>query len=135
MKRLSFDKRFVNKTNDDLISGKIHTIRQNYSFWKQFEGQEVALFTWEGKPYRRGSKQKIFCVKRIVNVQETWLRIDDLPNGMRALWFFVKTLDDPIDMEILSKNDGFRPPDRAADWFANYPLGKMAILHFSDFRY
>jgi hypothetical protein len=68
MRRISINPRFINKAGNDLVLGKIHTIRQNYDYWKKFEGQEVALFTWEGKPYR--SKQKVFCVKRIVSVQE-----------------------------------------------------------------
>jgi hypothetical protein len=68
MNRISFNPRFVNEAGNNLIPGKIHTIRQNHGYWKHFEGQEVVLFTWEGKPY--GSRQKIFCVKRIVNVQE-----------------------------------------------------------------
>jgi hypothetical protein len=56
MKRISFSPRFVNEMGDDLVSGKIHTIRQNYFYWKKFEGRHAALFTWEGKLYR--SKQK-----------------------------------------------------------------------------
>jgi hypothetical protein len=50
MKRISFNAQFVNESGDGLILGKIHTIRQNYSFWKKFEGRDVELFTWEGKP-------------------------------------------------------------------------------------
>jgi hypothetical protein len=41
MKRISFDPRFVNEAGNDLIPGKIHTIRQNYEYWKKFEGREV----------------------------------------------------------------------------------------------
>jgi hypothetical protein len=129
MNRISFDRRFVNKAGSNLVSGKIHTIRQNYGYWKRFEGQEATLFTWEGKPYR--SKQKTFCVKRIVSVQEieyekiscdyAQLKI----NGIR------------INEKTMGENDGFKDEIDFMDWFldGNYKSGKMAILHFTDFRY
>jgi hypothetical protein len=70
VERLSFNPRFVNEAGDDLVPGKIHTIRQNFDYWKRFEGRDVALFIWEGKPYQRQSRQKVFCVKRLVYVQK-----------------------------------------------------------------
>jgi len=130
MKRISFNKQFVNETNDDLIPGKIHTIRQNYSFWKQYEGKDVALFTWEGKPYRSG--QKVFCVKRIASVQEINLLVN------KHLWltliFSLKDGRKP-DYKVLAKNDGFNDPNDFIRWFENYKSGKMAIIHFTDFWY
>jgi len=68
MKHISVNPRFLNKAGNDIIKSKIHTIRQNYEFWEKFEGRDVALFTWEGVPYK--SKHKVFCVKRLVSVQE-----------------------------------------------------------------
>jgi hypothetical protein len=136
MKRISFNPRFINAAGNDLIPCKIHTIRQNYEYWKRFEGQEVELFTWEGKPYR--SKQKVFCVKKIVSVQETWLRIDN-PIDLRhpniaGIWFFTRGSDDPIEIDELAKNDGLElKPFK--EWFINYPLGKMAVIHFTSYRY
>jgi hypothetical protein len=126
MKRICFDKRFVNFEKQDLVRGKIHTIRQSFSYWKRFEGQEVALFTWEGKPYR--SKQKVFCVKRIVSVQEVEKITDGIPDS------FVMLINDSkaaLDFE----KDGFIKQSDFYDWFHRYPDGKMAILHFTDFRY
>ena len=138
MRRISINPRFVNKAGDDLIAGKIHTIRQNYEFWKRFEGREVALFVWEGKPYR--SKQRVLCVKWIMSVQEVDFRKKaELINyhGVNVTFqFFYK--DKAIPFGELSLNDGFRGelgPSEFADWFVNYPSGKMAILHFTDFRY
>jgi len=126
MKRISFNPRFVNEAGNDLVSGKIHTIRSSYTFWKKYEGQEVALFTWEGKPYR--SKQKVFCVKRIVRVQElTKSEVAD---------FWVSLNDkNPIPIDLISKNDGFNDKSEFIDWFIKCPFGKYAILHFTDFRY
>jgi hypothetical protein len=103
--------------------------RQNYGYWKKFEGKELALFTWEGKPYH--SKQKVFCVKRLVSVQELHMfnnycffrNYEDMKNDNRIL------------RKLLSKNDGFDDDKDFVSWFANYEPGIMAILHFTDFRY
>jgi hypothetical protein len=133
MKRISFNRRFVNATGDDLVPGKIHTIRQNYEYWKRFEGREAALFTWEGKPYR--SKQQVFCVKRIVSVQKVTMNkvtpkhpVFFIPNG-QSFW----------DRKYLSnyelcKNDGLSF-EAFNLWFSAYPEGDMAIIHFTDCRY
>ena len=126
MKRISFDRRFVNKAGNDLVPGKIHTIRQNYEYWKRFAGREAALFTWEGRPYR--SKQNVFCVKRIVSVQEFELH----EYGSKYAW----TADNrPIIGLILSDNEGFYSFNDFVDWFAGYEPGKLAIVHFTDYRY
>jgi hypothetical protein len=131
MKHISFDKQFMNKAGNDLIPGKIHTIRENYEYWKKFEGRDVALFTWEGKPYQKGSKREVFCTKRIVSVQEVELKYKI---GMQK-WFEI----DGIDItEPLSVNDGFwHEPSRMLimSWFLNYDPGKMGIIHFTNFRY
>jgi hypothetical protein len=34
MKRISFNPRFVKEAGDDLIPGKITTIRENYRYWE-----------------------------------------------------------------------------------------------------
>jgi len=132
MRGIAFNPCFVNEAGNDLIPGKIHTIRQNYEYWKRYEGKEVALFTWEGKPYR--SKQKIFCVKRIVSVQVIKFVVDsDIP----AFWFEFNG-----EKIKLSKNDGFEKYSDFITWFTKGVLqgyykrnSEMAILHFTDFRY
>jgi len=131
MKRISFNKRFINAAGNDLMPGKIHTIRQNFEYWKKFEGKEIALFTWKGKPYQKGSKQKVFCIKRIVSVQS----IKYLAHAGMQKWFEI----DGVDITAqLGMNDGFwHEPNRLLimHWFLNYEPGKMAVLHFTDFRY
>ena len=125
MKHIAFDPRFVNAAGNDLIPGKIHTIRQNFFYWKRFEGREVALFTWEGKPYQKGSKHKVFCVKRIVSVQKV------LYSGSL---FYRKRWDNLPTLKIV-ENDGFKDWRDFQKWFANYKPGKMAIIHFTNYRY
>ena len=126
MKRISFNHRFINAAGDDLIAGKIHTIRQNYEYWKRFEEREVALFTWEGKPYQKGSKQKVFCVKKIISVQQ-----------ISVGGYYFECEDRFIDPVIFAKNDGFNHGYELCDWFSidKRKSGEMAILHFTDFRY
>jgi hypothetical protein len=125
MQRISFNPQFVNEAGNDLIHEKIHTIRRNYEYWKRFEGREAALFAWEGKARQKGSKQKVFCIKRIVSVQELYF--------IRHNGLYI-TGDSKQDA-IIGKNDGFQTLNDFFDWFKNYPNGKMAILHFTDFRY
>jgi hypothetical protein len=132
MKRISFDKCFLNAERNNLVKNKIHTIRQNFDYWKKFEGRDVELFTWEGKPYR--SKQKVFCVKRIYSVQSVILSEGGLVYNIDDEWGIC-----PWDLiwhitDSMAKNDGLTPEEFRA-WFADYPEDEMAILHFTDFRY
>jgi hypothetical protein len=125
----------VNETGTGLVMGKIHTIRQNHEFWKRFEGRDVALFYWEGKPYR--SKQVVFCVKRLVRVQRIWYRPWDCQffGTCKFCGCHACDEDSPVPMDIIAKNDGFNGTRDIEEWFWNYPDGEMAILHFTDFRY
>jgi hypothetical protein len=126
MKRISIDKRFVNIDGTNIIENKIHTLRRNFAYWKKFEGQDIALFTWEGKPYR--SKQKVFCVKRLVSVQKV------IKSEVADFWL---SLADkyPIPINVIANNDGFENKSDFIDWFIKYPFGAMAVLHFTDYRY
>jgi hypothetical protein len=137
MRRIAFNPRFVNGAGDDLIAGKIHTIRQSFDFWKRFEGQDAALYTWEGKPYR--SKQRVFCVKRIVSVEEICLWHNKTVDGHKMPPdFFIKTGGRRafhLSVTLLALHDGFDDDDEFRDWFYDYPDGEMAVLHFTEFRY
>jgi len=131
MKHISIDPRFVNKTGNDLIPSKIHTILQNYEYWKRFEGKKVALFTWEGKPYQKGSKQKVFCVKRIMSVQ----KVVFTNKGPEILNVWKKPNKGKISSLLLCVNDGFENYGEFHEWFCKYKSSKMAILHFTGFMY
>jgi hypothetical protein len=133
MKRIGFNKQFVNETGTDLIAGKIHTVRKNYGWWKRFEGHEVALFFWEDKPYR--SPQKVFCIKQLVSVQEVYMQKNWNGNAIEFLLETPFGTDEILDNGELSKNDGFHTPELFGNWFDKYPDGYMAVLHFTDFQY
>jgi hypothetical protein len=130
MKRISFNPRFVNAAGTDLVKGKIHTIRRNYFYWKKFEGRDLELFDWEGTAYR--SRQMVFCVKRLVSVQ-----ITVFDKARKRFWIarcpYGKS--DYLENKKIAHNDGFNSVDEFTDWFKDYPIGIMAILHFTDFRY
>jgi len=133
---MSFNSQFVNSKQDNLVKGKIHTIRQNYEYWKRFEGKEVALFTWEGKPYH--SKHKVFCVKRIVSVQKVFFCKPERSGGFYFLFEGQKAYINVINNnnKLLTTNDGFENRDDFFNWFRKgYKEGEMAIIHFTDFRY
>jgi hypothetical protein len=139
---MAINPRFVNEAGNDLISGKIHTIRQNYGFWEMFEGKDIELFIWDGKPYQKGSAHKVVCVKRIVSVQ----KITFIQNLHAGISWVIKDKNKKINPVLLAANDGFigdnrdgLGKDRAAselfDWFRDYPDGEMGIVHFTKFRY
>jgi hypothetical protein len=129
LKRISFNQRFVNKTGDDLVPGKIHTIRNNYDYWKRFEGKNIALFYWEGKAYQKGSIQKVFCTKRLVFVQPLCKEYLKKPH---ETCFSID--GESVYLPRLAENDGLSW-EEFMKWFWDYPYGTMGILHFTNFRY
>jgi hypothetical protein len=113
---------------DDLIPGKIHTIRANYDYWAKHDGKECSLRYWSGKPRR--SKQIEFC-RKVIHVQELFFE-----NVMGGFYnFFVTDLKNKTSESDFAKNDGFSNFEDMLAWFHDYPSGYMAILHFTDFRY
>lgn len=128
-----------------IVNKKLHTIRSNYSYWKNImekvqTGEAVIeLFYWSGSPYnsrRDGSKQIVFAV------------LDkDSGCGVQELRFYYDRITEPfintpeqhigyIDkIELFAKHDGLSTDDFKA-WFKSYDLHKqMAIIHFTSFRY
>jgi hypothetical protein len=136
---VSFNSRFVNEAKNDLIPGKIHTIRQNYNYWKKFEGWNLEFFTWDGKAYQKGSRQKVFCIKNLASVQKVVLWHNETLDGCKMPPDFLIKAGRrklfPLSTTLLAINDGFDTEEEFIDWFYDYPDGKMAILHFTDFRY
>ena len=119
---------FLGKIDRDI---KIHTIRENYEYWKKRfqkittgEGH-LSLRTWEGKPYK--SKQiihKILQNHHGVGLQ----KVEKTSNGL--------LIDNKsVNIKKISINDGLEVQD-FTEWFNHIPNGKtMALIHFSSFRY
>jgi len=121
-----------------LKGSKIHTIRSNFSLWRQrFNEIEkgnacLSLRYWSDKPFR--SKQ----------IEFTRLTKDD-GVGMQRLMFengevshpfiqngFLKT---PLTVGDLALNDCLSLDD-FREWFLDYDLdGSLGIIHFTKFRY
>ncbi|MDR1902940.1 MAG: hypothetical protein LBQ88_11740, partial [Treponema sp.] len=111
---------------EDLIPGKIHTLRKNHEYWKRWDGKEVSIRTWEGKPYRsrqREVKRVVIGVQRTVKIKNYFYK----EAGVCDLVYLAP-------LETIAKNDGLTT-DEFCEWFKDYPDGDMAILHFTDFQY
>ena len=129
---LLFNKQFVNQEETDLVPGKIHTIRQNYNHWKNWNGKEISIRTWEGKPYR--SKQSEIC-RKLIYVQRIKLGHNETADGYKMWPVFYVPGKGRIDQKLLAENDGFESEDEFTEWFYDYPDGEIAILHFTNFKY
>jgi hypothetical protein len=123
---------------EPLLDGrKIHTLRQNYSFWKRHDGKECSIRIWEGKPY--WSKQKEICTK-IIHVQAIIICHNKTLDGAKMPPHFLGP-HGGIENFILAMNDRFFDNERNVceddftDWFYNYHDGTLAVLHFTDYRY
>lgn len=96
---------------------KIHTIRDNYEWWKKIVDQVnageavLSLRQWEGKPYRSLPKEFM---------QLTKLGIEKLNPGGN-------------DWITISTNDGLGLAD-FTNWF-DFEKEVKAIIHFTNFRY
>ena len=108
---------------------KIHTIRENYDFWKkrideiQAGRACLSIRKWSGRPYR--SKQiEIFNFTDVGIEKLEW----------DVLGWFVDSYDNDLTTKDLAKNDGLSYNDFKS-WFKKYPEKSMAIIHFTDFRY
>jgi hypothetical protein len=121
-----------------LLDGrKIHTIRNNYEFWKRHDGKVCSIRIWDGKPYR--SKQQDICQK-IIHVQPILIYHNETLDGSKIPPMFCGRYG-RIDTFTLAMNDGFFDDKRNVckddfiDWFYDYPDGKLAVLHFTDYWY
>lgn len=103
---------------------KIHTIRGNLDLWlKRFEqiarGEaRLSIRVWTDKPYR-SPQQEIASLTNLDGIG-----VEEL-NLHRA---------DHIEPKDLAKNDGLCLEDYIS-WFKDYNLSKLAIIHFTKFRY
>ena len=132
---------YLNPSEDVLFGWsnfKIHTIRSNYELWKtrieQVQKGEAILSIryWSGKPYN--SKQVEICQldkDSGIGVQKLAWTIDNSADNRPILFDSCKI----IDLNELSRNDGLSLVD-FKEWFKGYNFTqKMAIIHFTKFRY
>lgn len=116
-----------------LNGGKRHTIRANYSLWKERIAQVqrgeavLSIRQWTGKPYR--SKQTE--IARLSAEDGVGIQRLDLFDLMRPT-----TINgEQVELPTLAFNDGLGFADWF-HWFNGYDLSKpLAIIHFTKFRY
>lgn len=122
---------------------KIHTCRDNYKFWaKKIEalksvGGTLCIREWTGKPYRskQGTIKEI--ASDVVGISLLVLR----RNSNGKISYTAEVDEQPIAVDLLAKNDGFRNTkdfiDFLAPMFAKYKTDtlRLGIIHFSPFRY
>ena len=124
---------------------KIHTIRANYELWAKRikdvkEGKAIlSIRYWSGKPYN--SKQVEVCqldknsgcgVQKVTFEDELkWGYIEIHPElaKMKPIPIF-----EDGRISGIAKNDGLSLED-FKEWFKNYDLKPMAIIHFTHFRF
>jgi len=116
---------------------KLHTIRQNYDYWKPRIDNisngtgYLSIRVWFGKPYASKSEQKeVFRLDSSNGVGIE--RLD-----MTKCCYLINGIDTGIDTDTLANNDGLSTSE-LLDWFLgeikpNMP--PMAIIHFTNFRY
>lgn len=137
----------------DLVrnGGKIHTCRDNPEYWiKKIErlkadGGTLSIREWEGKPYRSRQITVVDIPAEKVGVSEitvTRYYIHVLPTTDRPLKAYRATINDKlVQTRELARNDGFSRTQDFVDFidplFDKYQSEtiRLAIIHFTDFRY
>lgn len=115
----------------DLIPKK-HTIRANYDLWKKRidevnEGKAIiSLRQWSGNPYNSPQIEVMQFGVEEIGYQR--IMIDGIYR------FRIDGSERRCDTEELAKNDGLSDSD-FKEWFKNYDLEPMIIIHFTKFRY
>lgn len=136
----------------DLVrnGGKIHTCRDNPEYWiKKIErlkaaGGTLSIREWEGKPYRSPQDTVMEISSEVVHVSVlklTRLTFDGPTSGCHYHTYSAIVGNRHVLTEEIAKNDGF---DNEHDFLAFLdPLFdkyqsetiRLAIIHFTDFRY
>jgi hypothetical protein len=118
-----------------LSEKKIHTLRENYPFWKKRidainrgEGY-LSIRIWVGKPYR--SKQREVSRLNYVGIEKL-----KREQGKDGPVYYIVGPDGLyfVSMPMLANHDGLLPSE-FYEWFQDYPYGEMAVIHFTGFRY
>lgn len=152
MTYILFDRQFINSAGNDLVTGKIHTIRGNgtqksFDRWKKLEGKEVSCRVWSGEPYN--SSQKEICKKKVMSVEKMSLFMEEFHNKLHfiryANCFLYKQTSKSrcnwcgIYLEsyanCIAKNDGFDDCNSLCSYLKKSKAGIYAIVHFTEFRY
>lgn len=128
---------------------KIHTIRGNYDLWEKRikevqEGKAVlSVRYWSDKPYR--SKQVELCqfnqnsnigIQELHYVKKKTFTIPEQTIHEDTILIYNRfSTHEIFSVELIAKNDGLNETD-FKNWFKDVDtFDKMAIIHFTEFRY
>lgn len=121
------------------LEGKIHTIRQNYDYWKRIVDQVnagrgfLSVREWIGVPYKSGNRE-LFQFRKL-GIQKVSLIWDGFHEVHIDGKFYCSTDGAPNFQKYLAlaANDGLDYID-FQEWFPKDLIGGC-IIHFTDFRY
>jgi len=107
---------------------KLHTLRNNYDWWKKridavnANKAVISLRIWNGKPY---------VDKQIEILKITKLTIQKAVFEDDGVWIDKTTF---LPLAELAKNDGLTL-EELNSWFKGKPTGTKALIQFSNFVY
>lgn len=114
-------------------SGKIHTCRPNYEYWKRIEekvnsGQGIlSLRQWEGKPYN--SKRPEFMCLTKMRVDHLVITTKGFGKGSAAVTVHINGKDCTSNLELLAMNDGLENGLDLIQWLG-WKGFDGALIHF-----
>lgn len=120
---------------EKLLKSKIHTIRENYDYWKQKaelinSGKAIlSIRCWSGLPFR--SKQTEIMRLTKIDIQAISLAYC-FADGVITAQIDGEPLE---DIGTLSHNDGLSVNDFRSWFFAKENEFNGVIIHFTDLRY
>lgn len=126
--------------SDDLstvaIGKKLHTIRENYDYWKAKAGKinagemELSIRVWSGKPYKSQQVEVARLSHVSIQLVEMSYSIEDAQPIV-----YVDNVLKPNIAEKMAKNDGLQLEDWVEWFFKKTNTFRGVILHFTDFKY
>lgn len=115
---------------------KLHTIRENYEYWKEKAGKinvgemELSIRVWSGKPYKSPQAE----VARLSHVDIQLVEMGYSTEDPQPI-VYIDNILKPNIAEEMAKNDGLKLEDWVEWFFKRTNTFRGVILHFTDFKY
>lgn len=115
---------------------KLHTIRENYEYWKEKTAKinagemELSIRVWSGKPYKSQQVE----VARLSHVSIQLVEMSYSVEDSQPI-VYVDNVLKPNIAEEMAKNDGLQLEDWTEWFFKKTNTFRGVILHFTDFKY
>lgn len=115
---------------------KLHTIRENYEYWKEKADKinagemELSIRVWSGKPYRSTQVE----VARLSHVGVQLVEMGCSTEDAQPI-VYVDNVLKPNAAAEMAKNDGLQLEDWIEWFFKKTNTFRGVILHFTDFKY